>query len=138
MNPQRLRIGKIQFDLYTEWGSTGRVFPAQEALSGGLVRAVHAPEDLLPAAYALAREIADSTSAVSVALNRQMMWKMLGAQHPMDAHRIDSKGIYAMGTSPDVKEGVESFLDKRAPKFPMRVRTDMPAYFPWWKPRGFG
>ena len=120
-----------------EWVSTGRVFSAQEALAGGLVRSVHALDDLLPAAYALAREIADNTSAVSVALNRQMMWKMLGAAHPMDAHRIDSKGIYAMGTSPDVKEGVESFLDKRAPKFPMRVSTDMPAYFPWWHPKGF-
>ncbi len=115
-----------------EWVATGRVFPAQEALAGRLVRSVHPPAELLPAAVALAREIADNTSAVSVALNRQMMWKMLGADHPMQAHRIDSKGIYAMGASADAKEGVEAFLDKRAPAFPMRVSTDMPSYFPWW------
>ena len=120
-----------------EWVATGRVFPAQEALTGGLVRSIHPPAELLPAAVALAREIADNTSAVCVALNRQMMWKMLGAQHPMQAHRIDSKGIYAMGASPDAKEGVEAFLEKRSPAFPMRVSTDMPAYFPWWVERTF-
>jgi len=115
-----------------EWVATGRVFPAQEALAGRLVRSIHPPAELLPAAVALAREIADNTSAVAVALNRQMMWKMLGADHPMRAHRIDSKGIYALGKSPDAKEGVEAFLDKRAPVFPMRVSSDMPSYFPWW------
>ena len=115
-----------------EWVATGRVFSAQEALAGRLVRSTHSPAELLPAAVALAREIADNTSAVSVALNRQMMWKMLGADHPMQAHRIDSKGIYAMGAAPDAKEGVEAFLDKRTPAFPMRVSTDMPSYFPWW------
>lgn len=120
-----------------EWVSTGRVFSAEEALAGRLVRSVHAPEDLLPAAYALAREMTAHTAPVSVALNRQMMWKMLGADHPMEAHRIDSKGIYALGATPDVKEGVESFLDKRAPVFPMRVSRDLPSYFPWWKERRF-
>ncbi|HEY5635351.1 MAG TPA: crotonase/enoyl-CoA hydratase family protein [Burkholderiales bacterium] len=120
-----------------EWVSTGRVFSAEEALAGRLVRSVHAPEALLPAAYALAREIRANTAPVSVALNRQMMWKMLGADHPMEAHRIDSKGIYALGATADVKEGVESFLDKRAPAFPMKVSRDLPSYFPWWRERTF-
>ena len=121
-----------------EWVATGRVFSAQEALAGKLVRSVHKPADLLPAAYAIAREIADNTSAVSVALNRQMMWKMMGADHPMEGHKIDSKGIYWMGKTADVREGVESFLDKRKPNFPMKVSADMPPYFPWWKERKFG
>ncbi|MEO8559394.1 MAG: crotonase/enoyl-CoA hydratase family protein [Rhodospirillales bacterium] len=120
-----------------EWVSTGRVFSADEALKGRLVRSVHQPAELLPAAYALAREIADNTSSVSVALNRQMMWKMLGADHPMAAHKIDSKGIYAMGKSADVKEGVMAFLEKRKANFPMKVSTDMPSYFPWWQERKF-
>jgi enoyl-CoA hydratase/carnithine racemase len=120
-----------------EWVSTGRVFSADEALQGRLVRSVHQPSELLPAAYKLAREIADNTSAVSVALNRQMMWKMLGADHPMEAHKIDSKGIYSMGKSADVKEGVVAFLEKRPAKFPMKVSTDMPSYFPWWQERKF-
>mgnify|MGYP003620279208 FL=1 len=120
-----------------EWVLTGRVFAADEALKGGLVRSVHKPEELLPAAYALAREIADNTSAVSVALNRQMMWKMLGADHPMEAHKVDSKGIYSMGKSADVKEGVTSFLEKRKPVYPMKVSKDMPSYFPWWQERKF-
>lgn len=120
-----------------EWVLTGRVFGAEEALQGGLVRSVHKPDELLPAAYALAREIADNTSAVSVALNRQMLWKMLGADHPMEAHKVDSKGIYSMGKSADVKEGVTSFLEKRKPVYPMKVSKDMPSYFPWWQERTF-
>jgi enoyl-CoA hydratase/carnithine racemase len=120
-----------------EWVATGRVFDAEEALRGRFVRSIHKPEELLPAAYALAREIADNTSPVSVALNRQMMWTMLGADHPMEAHRIDSKGIYSRGKSADVKEGVTSFLEKRPAKFPDKVSTGMPSYFPWAKPRPF-
>lgn len=120
-----------------EWVMTGRVFPAEEALRGGLVRSIHKPDELLPAAYALAREIAENTSPVSVALNRQLMWKMLGADHPMEAHRLDSKGIYARRLSEDAKEGVFSFMEKRKPNFPMKVSTDMPAFFPWWKDRPF-
>ena len=116
---------------------TGRVFPAEEALKGRLVRSVHKPDELLPAAFALAREIADNTAPVSVALNRQMIWKMLGADHPMEAHKVDSKGIYARGKSADVKEGVTAFLEKRPAKFPMKVTGDMPSYFPWWKERPF-
>ena len=115
-----------------EWVMTGRVFPAEEALRGRLVRSVHKPDELLPAAYALAREIADNTAPVSVALNRQMIWKMLGADHPMEAHKVDSKGIYARGKSADVKEGVTAFLEKRPAKFPMKVSDGMPSYFPWW------
>ncbi len=116
-----------------EWTYSGRVFPAAEALSGGLVKEVLAPDNLLSRAQEIAREIADNTSAVSVALIRQMMWRMLGADHPMEAHRIDSRGIYAMGQSVDVKEGVTSFLEKRAPKFSMKPSSDMPSYYPWWE-----
>lgn len=121
-----------------EWVATGRIFGAEEALAGRLVSRVLPPEQLLPAAYALAREIADNTSAVSVALSRQLLWRMLGADHPMEAHRLDSRAIYAMGRSKDAYEGVSSFLEKRPPSFPMRVSRDMPAFFPWWKPRPFG
>jgi enoyl-CoA hydratase/carnithine racemase len=115
-----------------EWTYTGRVFPATEALEGGLVRSVHPDDELLPTAYALAREIADNTSAVSVALTRQMLWRMLGEPHPMSAHRVDSRGINTMGRSPDAREGVMSFLEKRPPAFTMRPTTDMPDFYPWW------
>ncbi len=101
------------------------------------VRSIHKPEALLPAAYALAREIADNTAPVSVALNRHMIWKMLGADHPMEAHKVDSKGIYARGKSADVKEGVVAFLEKRPARFPMKVSDGMPSYFPWWQERTF-
>jgi enoyl-CoA hydratase/carnithine racemase len=120
-----------------EWVATGRVFPAEEALEGGLVSRVVAPDELLPTARALATEIVENTSAVSVALARQMMWKMLGADHPMEAHKIDSKAIYAMGESPDGYEGVQSFLEKRPARFSMKASSDMPAFFPWWTERGF-
>lgn len=115
-----------------EWTMTGRVFSAQEALEGGLVRSVHAPDELMPAAKALAREIADNTAPVAVALARQMMWKTLGASHPMDAHRLDSRGISSRGLSADVAEGVNSFKEKRPAQFPDKVSTDMPDWFPWW------
>jgi enoyl-CoA hydratase/carnithine racemase len=120
-----------------EWVATGRVFGAQEALAGGLVSRVVPPDQLLPTARALAAEIADNTSAVSVALARQLMWRMLGADHPMEAHKLDSRAIYAMGQSPDGYEGVTSFLEKRPAHFTMKVSSDMPGFFPWWKPRKF-
>ena len=120
-----------------EWTYTGRVFPAQEALAGGLVSAVHAPDELLPAARALAREIADNAAPVSVALTRQMIWRMAGADHPMEAHKVDSRAIWARGRSADAKEGVTAFLEKRPAEFRNRVSTDMPAFFPWWKPREY-
>jgi enoyl-CoA hydratase/carnithine racemase len=120
-----------------EWTATGRVFGADEALAGGLVRSVHEPDELLPAAYALAREIADNTAPVSVALTRQMLWRMLGADHPMVAHRLDSRAVQARGKSEDAKEGVTSFLEKRPATFPDRVSTDMPDFYPWWPAQPF-
>jgi enoyl-CoA hydratase/carnithine racemase len=114
----------------TEWCYTGRVFPAGEALERGLVRSVHAPADLLPAARAIAREIADNTAPVSVALTRQMLWRMLGADHPMEAHRVDSRGIQSRGASADAREGVESFLEKRQPAYPVQVSDGLPDIFP--------
>jgi enoyl-CoA hydratase/carnithine racemase len=109
-----------------EWVATGRVFDAPEALRGGLVKEVVEPEQLLPRARELAREIVENTSAVSVALARQMMWHMLGAAHPMEAHRLDSKAMNVMGAGPDSQEGIESFLEKRPPEFSMRVSQDFP------------
>ena len=120
-----------------EWVMTGRVFDAAEALEGGLVRSVHKPDDLLPAARELAREIADNTAAVSVAYNRNLLWKMAGADHPMEAHKLDSPGMRALGSAPDAKEGVASFLEKRAPKFTDSAATGMPDYYPWWRQRVF-
>src|SRR5690348_17233614 len=114
-----------------EWCYTGRVFPAQEALAGRLVSKVVPPDQLLPTARALAREIAAKTAPVSIALIRQMMWRMMGADDPMEAHKVDSRGIYARGRSGDVKEGVVSFLEKRPAQFKDKVSTDMPDYFPW-------
>ncbi|MBK9341973.1 MAG: crotonase/enoyl-CoA hydratase family protein [Dehalococcoidia bacterium] len=116
-----------------EWVSTGRVFDASEALAGRLVKAVHAPGDLLPAANRLAREIADNTAPVSVALCRQLMWRGLVADHPMEAHMADSRGILLMGQSADVREGVASFLEKRKPEFRMSVANDLPDLFPFYK-----
>ena len=118
-----------------EWTTTGRIFDAREAQEGGLIRSVHEPADLLPAAYALAREIADYTAPVSVALTRQMMWRMLGADHPMAAHQLDSRAIQARGLSGDAGEGVTAFLEKRPASFPDRVSADMPDFFPWWPER---
>lgn len=105
-----------------EWTFTGRVFPAEEALEGGLIKKIYKPDQLIPAARALAREIADNTSQVSVALIRQMLWKMAGADHPMEAHKIDSRGIFARGSSADVKEGVASFLESVPRNFQTRFR----------------
>ena len=120
-----------------EWCYTGRIFPAQEAFDKGLVRSLHEPEDLLPAAKALAREIADNTAPVSVAITRQLIWRMAGASHPMEAHRADSRGIQARGKSGDAREGVSSFLEKRAPHYPDRVSTDLPDIWDHWTPPSF-
>lgn len=119
------------------WVLSGRVFDAAEAKAGGLVSEVVPPDRLLPRAYELAREIADGTSAVSVALARQLLWRMLGADHPMEAHRVDSRLIQQMGRSPDAAEGVTSFLEKRPARFPLRPSADMPDAFPWWEDRPF-
>ena len=119
------------------WCYSGKVFEADEALKGGLVADVVPPDQLLPRARAIAREIIENTAPVSIALIRQMMWKGLGMDHPMEAHKVDSRGIYSRGASPDVKEGVVAFLQKRAAKFPQKVSADMPPYFPWWQPRKY-
>jgi enoyl-CoA hydratase/carnithine racemase len=120
-----------------EWCYTGRVFPAQEALAGRLVSKVVPADELLPTARALAREIAAKAAPVSVALIRQMMWRMLGADDPMEAHKVDSRGIYTRGRSDDVKEGVLAFLEKRPAVFSNKVSSDMPDYFPWWDEREY-
>ena len=120
-----------------EWCISGRVFPSGDALAGGLVRSVHEPDELIAVAKTIAGEIATNTSDVSVALIRQMLWKMLGADHPMEAHKVDSRGIYYCGKSDDVKEGVESFLEKRSAEFPLKVSKDMPEFYPWWEEREF-
>lgn len=120
-----------------EWGFSGRVFEADEALLGGLVRSVHEPDDLLPAARAIAREIADNTSAVSVTMIRHMIWRMLGADHPVEAHKIDSRGVFNLGRGADAHEGVASFIEKRPAEFTMKTSSDMPDFFPWWKQRPF-
>ena len=120
-----------------EWTFSGRVFDANEAYEKGLVRSVHEAQDLMPAARKLAHEFSEQTSAVSVAMIRQMMWKMLGADHPIEAHNVDSRGIFYTGKSADAREGVQSFLEKRDADFPGKVSTDMPGFFPWWEPRSF-
>ncbi len=117
----------------SEWVLSGRVFSAQEALERGLVRSLHPADELLEAANALAREIAENAAPVSVALSRQLMWRMLGAAHPMEAHRADSRGIYVRGKSADVREGVGAFLEKRDPDFPDRVSDGLPDIFPGWE-----
>ena len=121
----------------TEWCYTGRVFPADEARAGGLVRSVHGADELLPAARAIAKEIAQNTAPVSVALSRQMLWRMLGANHPMEAHRVDSRGILARGVSDDAREGVMSFLEKRQPNYPVKVSDGLPEIFPGWADPSF-
>jgi len=116
-----------------EWCYTGRIFDAQEALAGGLVRSVHPADQLLAEARKLAREIADNTAPVSIALTRQMLWRNAAMPHPMDAHRIDSRAIYRRSRSGDAKEGIASFLEKRPPAYPDKVSADMPDFFPWWE-----
>ena len=120
-----------------EWCYTGRVFPAQEALDKGLVRSLHEPDELLQAARALAREIIDNTASVSIALTRQMIWRMSGADHPMMAHQADSRAIQARGASGDAREGVASFLEKRPANYPNLVSNDVPDIWPNWRNREF-
>ena len=120
-----------------EWTYSGKVFNATEAKEGGLIRSIHKPEELLNEARLIANEIIQSSSSVSVSLTRQMLWMMLGADHPMEAHKIDSRLIYELGRGEDVKEGVNSFLEKRSPDFPNKVSEDMPESYPWWDEKKF-
>ena len=120
-----------------EWSFSGRIFPAAEAHAGGLVSEVLPADKLLPRAREIAREIAANSSAISVTLTRHMMWRMLGADHPMEAHKIDSRGVYHLGRAADAKEGVKSFFEKRPPAFPNKVSRDLPEFFPWWQKRTF-
>lgn len=114
-----------------QWCISGRVFDAQEALQRGLVWSLHEPAELLDAACNLAREMTRPSAPVSVALTRQMLWRMAGADHPMTAHRLDSRAIQSRGQSADVREGVGAFLDKREPVWPDRVSTELPDFFDW-------
>jgi enoyl-CoA hydratase/carnithine racemase len=120
-----------------EWCMTGRIFDAQEALDRGLVRSVHPQAELMDAARAIAREIADNTSAVSVSMTRAMLWRLAATEHPMMAHRVDSRSIYRLSRSADAKEGIASFLEKRAPAYPDTVSADMPDFYPWWEEPGY-
>lgn len=115
-----------------EWCMTGRIFDAEEALKGGLIRSIHPQAELMDAARGLAHEIAENTSAVSVAMTRAMLWRLPAAEHPMMAHRIDSRSIYTLSRGKDAAEGVQSFLEKRAPDYPGKVSEDMPDFYPWW------
>jgi enoyl-CoA hydratase/carnithine racemase len=121
-----------------EWCFSGRVFGADEALAGRLVSKVVPAVDLLCEATRVAREIADNSAPVSIALTRQMMWRMLGAPSPMDAHKIDSRAIYSRGRSGDAKEGVMSFIEKRPAAFPESVADGMPDFYPWWEEPQYG
>jgi enoyl-CoA hydratase/carnithine racemase len=116
-----------------DWVETGRIFASDEALTAGLVRSVHEPDELLGAAWAIAEEIRDNTAPVSVALARQMLWRMLVAADPMEAHRLESRLLATRATSADALEGVTAFLEKRSPAFRMRVSADLPAPYPWWE-----
>ncbi|MEM6857334.1 MAG: crotonase/enoyl-CoA hydratase family protein [Pseudomonadota bacterium] len=120
-----------------EWCYSGRVFDAEEARAGGLVRSIHEPALLMNAAREIAREIAQNTSAVSVALTRAMMWRLMSADHPMEAHKIDSRAIYRLSRGKDAKEGIDSFLAKREPRYPGKVSEDMPDFYPWWEAREY-
>ncbi len=115
-----------------EWCMTGRIFDAKEALNGGLVRSIHPQAELMDAACELANEIAENTSAVSVAMTRAMLWRLPVEDHPMKAHRIDSRSIYKLSRGKDAAEGVQSFLEKRPPSYPGKVSKDMPDFYPWW------
>ena len=115
-----------------EWCLTARVFRAPEALAGGLVRSIHPADEVVEVARALAAEIATNAAPVSAALTRQMMWRMLGADHPMDAHKIDSRGVFATGRLADATEGITAFFEKRPAEWSLKPSEDLPDFYPWW------
>jgi len=127
----------VNIGVASEWVYSGRVFNAQEAFERGLVSELLEPDALLPRAREIAARIANNSSPISVAICRQLMWKMLGADHPMEAHQIESKALNWMFGTPEAKEGIMSFLEKRPPAFPMKPGKDMPTFYPWWKDRPF-
>lgn len=116
-----------------EWCMTGRIFGADEAKERGLIRSIHPQAELLKAAHELAHEIADNTSAISIAMTRAMLWRLSALDHPMAAHRIDSRAIYRLSKGVDAAEGISSFLEKRPALFPGKVTQDMPDFYPWWE-----
>lgn len=120
-----------------QWCYSGEVFGAEEALSGGLISEIVPQADLLARAKEVALQMTQMSSPVSVSMTRQMMWRMLGADHPMEAHKVDSKAIFGRGRQSDAKEGVVSFLEKRPPEFKDAPSSDMPAFYPWWDERKF-
>lgn len=120
-----------------EWCYSGRIFDAEEARAGGLVRSIHEPDRLLDEANSIAREIADNTSAISVAMTRAMMWRLMNTDHPMEAHKIDSRAIYRLSRGKDAAEGIASFLEKRKAMYPGKVSEDMPDFYPWWDERPY-
>ncbi len=119
----------------SDWVLSGRVFDASEALAHGLVSEVLAPDALIPRAREIALDIAENTSAVSAALSRQLLWKMLGADHPIEAHKLESRCMFWAGRQADAREGILSFLEKRPAKFTMKPSADMPEFYPWWTER---
>lgn len=120
-----------------QWCYSGEVFGAEEALRGGLVSEIVPPADLLARAKEVALQMTQMSSPVSVAMTRQMLWRMMGADHPMEAHKVDSKAVFGRGRQSDAKEGVMSFLEKRTPEFNDKPSSDMPGFYPWWDERKF-
>ncbi|RPJ64124.1 MAG: enoyl-CoA hydratase [Dehalococcoidia bacterium] len=122
----------VGLDIAAEWVYSGRIFNAQEAYDKHLVTELLNPDDLMPRARQIARQLVENSSSISIALCRQLMWKMLGADHPLQANLLESKYLNWAFGMPDAREGIMAFLEKRPPKFPMRVSTDMPGSYPWW------
>jgi enoyl-CoA hydratase/carnithine racemase len=130
--PRIVGIGKA-----AEWVITGKVVGATEALKHNLVNEVLPSDSLVTRAREIASDIVQNTSAISVCLCRQLLWKMLGANHPIEAHRLDSKYVFWTSKQADAREGVLSFMEKRPPKFPMKPSRDMPKFYPWWSEQPF-
>jgi enoyl-CoA hydratase/carnithine racemase len=120
-----------------EWCYSAEVFRSEEALTAGLLRSIHDPGDLMPAARSIAHKFIDNSSAVSRTVLRHMMWRMMAASDPIEAHRIDTAGMSALGKSADAQEGISAFLEKRAARYPDKVSENLPDFFPWWEKQSF-